>query len=136
MIPVDAVARDRAASLLLRYLSREISNDELWASWPSSDDPALFEVGQAAWLTYDDLHEHFYEGTADELLNRAIAFLKTREPYPWRPSKRWQRVALLPLSLLTRGLVDRLFWPNPLDSNCWPFANEAAWRAATSARQS
>ena len=132
MIPVDQAARLRAADVLVRYRAREITNDMLERAWPSSSDPAIAEIEHAVWLTYDDLHEHLADGSSNQLLDRAIAFLKTAEPYPWPAAKRWQRIALLPLSLATRGWVDRLFWPSPIDSNSWPFASESAWRAASS----
>jgi hypothetical protein len=132
VIPVDQAARLRAADVLVRYRAREITNDMLERAWPSSSDPAIAEIEHAVWLTYDDLHEHLADGSSNQLLDRAIAFLKTAEPYAWPAAKRWQRIALLPLSLATRGWVDRLFWPSPIDSNSWPFASESAWRAASS----
>lgn len=132
---VDQPARLRAADALARFRAREITNDMLEREWPSSSDPALAEIEHAVWLTYDDLHEHLADGSSNQLLDRSIAFLRTTEPFPWPVAKRWQRIALLPLSLATRGWIDRLFWPSPIDSSSWPFASESAWRTAASSGQ-
>ena len=118
---VDPGARAIAAALLERFLRNEVSNDDLEVHWPTSPDPALEPIGLAVWTSYDDLTVHHGPTSAIPLVQRCAAFLRTNEEYTGPTPKPWLMLLALPVSLLTLGHSNRLFW-REFERPRWPFA--------------
>jgi hypothetical protein len=91
---VDSEERQIASELIAKYLSLEITNDELSDDFPRDKrDPALEAIWWNLWLHYSDTHSHKAERKhqlspeAKELFERGAAFLRTDLEYKWPPYK-------------------------------------------------
>jgi hypothetical protein len=129
---IDSEARHKAAAVLRMFAAREITNDELERRWPSGKDNALEGIRLAIWYVYDDLseHRHHSDPEADDLLSRCADFLNTNAEHRWPLPRRWLILASLPLSILTFGLANRLFWRKYDFPAHWPFDTQSAREAA------
>ena len=143
VVPVD---REKAASLIARWLEGKVSNWDFEDEWPTpSDDRAVVDIGHALWRLYSDFPQRPLKvldlsGEEMAVLKRCLEFLQSRESYepvpyeeaiPWKPN------------LLTRlfGVTERPWETmrlkiDPGRQKCWPFANESQWREVTSERAS
>lgn len=136
---VDAPARRLASTLLRRLASGRITNDAFEAQWPSSPDPALRVLRDAAWFLYSDTHEYRLAGpdrllpSVKRHLARWILFLHTELPYAWPEMSRPESLARLFAGLITLGVATRL-WKTALersdDADVWPFFRRTDFRRA------
>ena len=86
---VDRDARNKAAELLRRFISGQITNDDFDNKEPQTEDSAVRAIWNTAWVLYDDMIEHKLRGrhrldpaTKRECL-RWIIFLDSDFEYVW-----------------------------------------------------
>jgi hypothetical protein len=136
-----------ASKLIRRFLSGEITSDDLESDWPSSKtDRAIEAVGSMVWHFYDDFRPRRMVGkqvALEEervLLERYAAFLESNEPYVW-PRTNFIRLGglglLVPLTLWLLKPID--LWLKARnrrldaemdahgDWTVWPFQSRSAW---------
>jgi hypothetical protein len=122
------------AAAIRRLASGRITSaefeDQLLAEVWTSRDAGVQSIRWAAWMLYDDLHEHRLEGPyvlgrlGRRHVARWILFLKTDEEYQWPGLPFWLRLLLLPVNLATFNLVGRALrrWRDRRgDADVWPF---------------
>lgn len=136
---VDYTSRRAAATMLRQFVAGRMTNDELEARWPTSSDPAVAAVRDAAWMLYSDLRE--YRLVGDDRLPRPvrrevarwIVFLHGDRPYEWPVTPAMRRFAQSVVNVLTLGLTVRL-WDRNLPQRghleMWPFIRRADCRRA------
>ena len=127
---VIAEKRRLASDLIAKYLSREITNDELSEDFPRDRrDPALEAIWWNLWPHYDDTHSHKAEGKhqlsaeAIDLFARCIIFLHSDLEYEWPPHK-WMGFEYLLWRVLGRGKrIEQKFdeFKSHGDFEVWPF---------------
>jgi hypothetical protein len=127
---VDSEKRRFAGELIAKYLSREITNDELSDDFPrDKQDPALEAIWWNLWPYYDDTHSHKAEGKhelkseAKDLFERCAAFLRTGLEYEW-PAYQWIAFEnLLRWLPSIRKRIERRFdeFKSHGDFEVWPF---------------
>ena len=138
---IDRESRRRLAELLRHFAAGLVSNDEFEDRCPrGSKDLAVGQIlDQGAWFLYDDLHEHRLTGayrlTNDDRKNvaRWILFLESTLRYEWPVVPFAVRLAFLPFSVCTFGLLGRpVQWyadrGGPVD--VWPFRRRSDYEAA------
>jgi hypothetical protein len=143
---VDPAARKALGLSLRRLFSARITNeqfeDELPSTVWSSPDAAVRAIRWAAWLLYDDLHEHRLDGAhalgplGRRHVARWILFLKSDEEYEWPEIPWWLGALLLVPSLLTFGLAGRALsrWRDRAgDRDVWPFMRRSELERAIAA---
>ena len=131
----DRDARNKTATLLKRYATGHITNDELADNIPSSDDPAIKAIDDFSWTFYDDLTQHYAKDkhklskTEKKHIARCILFLKSNHEYTYPKEGSRSSYSLLPLlNLLTLGLFNKLLPRNSKaeehgDLSVWPFVS-------------
>jgi hypothetical protein len=138
---LDRENRRRVAELLRHFVAGQITNDEFEIRSPRrSRDLAVRQIlSEGAWFLYDDRHEHRLTGKykltpeARENVARWILFLETDLPYEWPVMPFALRFALMPLNLMTVGLLGRLVQRyasrgGPVE--LWPFRRAWDYNAA------
>jgi hypothetical protein len=86
---VDRQSRDKAAKLLRRFASGQITNDEFEDSMPETGDPAIHAIWDTAWYYYNDIKRHklvnVYRLHPDtrRMWVRWVLFLDSNHPYLW-----------------------------------------------------
>ncbi len=136
---IDPTARRAAARLIREFGDGVITNDQFVDQWPKSPDPALDEISQRLWFTYDDLREHKLAGRfalkpeAHEYYRRCAMFLDLDRPYPWprlRPNV-WSRALLVIGTLGIWCILARIFDLNrTADGDYYPFRSLDDWMSA------
>jgi hypothetical protein len=136
---IDFTVRRAAAELLRQFVAGRMTNDELETRWPTSGDPAVREIRDAAWMLCSDLREYRLTG-ADRLptesrraVARWIVFLHGERPYEWPVTPAALRFAQSVVNVLTLGLTVRLWdWRLPTrgDLDVWPFIRRTDLRRA------
>jgi hypothetical protein len=90
---IDSEKRQIASELIAKYLSLEITSDELSDDFPRDKrDPALGAIWYNLWPYYSDTShkaegKHQLSPEARELFERCAAFLRTDLEYEWPPYK-------------------------------------------------
>ena len=138
---LDRTSRRRIAELLRHFVAGRITNDEFVARSPRrSRDLAVRQIlSEGAWFLYDDLHEHRLTGKyrlspeAREQVARWVLFLETDLPYEWPVVPLGVRFALMPLNVITLGLLGRLvqhYTSRGGPVQLWPFRRALDYEAA------
>jgi hypothetical protein len=143
---IDRLARDALSRAIRRLAAGRVTNDEFEDQLPQvvrhSRDPGVRAIWSAAWFLYDDQSEHRLEGAhalgrqGRRAVARWIVFLKSNEEYRWRDLSPWTRFLLLPIQILSFGLVGRALdrlRNRQGDSGVWPFIGRADLARAVSA---
>jgi hypothetical protein len=129
---------DRPLRSQLMILLRELSEgsagrDQFCAPFSDSEDLAVREVAEQAWLLCRDLPE---PGSADRKkrlreargeISRWTLFLESDREYEWPVLARWARVLGFLPSVFTFGLFwapYRWWFRRSGDSSVWPFIDE------------
>jgi len=88
--PVNAMARSSAYGLLWKFMSGEITSDELAeGSWPhKSDDFLLKAAADQLWFLYDDRLPQRYpdlklSADQEDMIRRLVTFFGSSLPYRW-----------------------------------------------------
>lgn len=135
---IDREARDKAAEILRHFISGQITNFELEAEMPTSDDPVISAIEDSVWLFYDDFSKHKMKSDwalpkeAKELMARWIMFLHTDEEYKW-PA--FPHAGVRPLKhgwlarLLGKHLEEKMFMGCGT-YGVWPFFDESSYDIA------
>jgi hypothetical protein len=125
---VDPGARLEVVRLLEEFVDGKRTGISLYDSLPKSEDPAIEGIRQVVWHLFDDIVDQLVPVTpqAQELLGRCTDFLRTDLPYRWPIPNRWLVLASMPLSLLTLGLANRIFWRRYDLKTYWPFESQPA----------
>ena len=138
---VDRESRRRLAELLRHFVAGLISNDEFEDRCPhGSRDSAVRQImDEGAWFLYDDLHEHRLTGRYKlnardrESVARWILFLETDLSYEWPIVSLGLRLALVPINLVTFGLLGRIVQRYASQGGAvhlWPFRRRPDYEAA------
>jgi hypothetical protein len=138
---LDRESRRSLAELLRHLVAGLITNDEFENQRPrGSHDLAVRQVfEEGAWFLYDDTCEHRLIGrrrlaTRDrQNVARWILFLETDLTYEWPVVPFGLRLALIPLNLLTLGLLGRVvqrFASSGGPTDLWPFRRHSDYQAA------
>ena len=138
---LDRESRHRLAELLRHFVAGQITNDEFEVRSPRrSRDLAVRQIlSEGAWFLYDDLHEHRLTGRyklspeGRENVARWVLFLETDLPYEWPIVPLAVRFALMPLNLITVGLVGCLvqrYARRGVSVQLWPFRRSRDYNAA------
>ncbi|MDF2116046.1 hypothetical protein PY365_10705 [Roseiarcaceae bacterium H3SJ34-1] len=86
---IDRAGRDKAAILVERYWTGQISSHELQSLWPDSRDRGIIAVGDYLWLFSEDF---ISRRPRDTVIGKASAvsrmeacknFLRSNEEYAW-----------------------------------------------------
>ena len=127
---VNPEKRRFARELITKYLSREITNDDLNDDFPhDKEDPALTAIWRNLWPHYSDNYSHKAEGKhqlspeANDLFVRCAAFLRTELEYEW-PAFKWISFEYLFWRALGCGKrLERKFdeFQSHGDFEVWPF---------------
>ena len=86
---VDRESRDKAAEVLRRFISGQITNFDFEAKMPLSEDEVILAVEDSMWCFYDDFRKHKMKGEwklpkeTVEIMSRWIIFLHTNNEYKW-----------------------------------------------------
>jgi len=145
---IDRAARDRAATLLRRFVGGRMTNDDFDSDFPQSrTDPALDALSGASWHLYSDNSTHRLTGRhaltreGRRQVLRWVLFLHSGLEYEW-PDFNWYRVVRTPSPLidwLLRGALTRrkereaaeiAEFQAAGDYDVWPFIREADLRRA------
>lgn len=112
---VDRVGRTSLALALRKLAAGRVSNyefeDQLGREIVSSRDMGVKAIRWAAWMLYDDLHEHRLSGVHSlgragrRHIARWILFLKSDVEYEWPELPTWLQALLLLPNILTVGLL-------------------------------
>ena len=136
---IDRVSRDRLVELLQELMAGEISSGEFHKQRPQSQDLAVREVNEQAWLLCRDLPEPKTSGRKKLLreargeVSRWILFLQTDAEYQWPVLPIWARVLGFIPSVISFGLFwapYRAWFKRRGDYQSWPFLEEKELRAA------
>ena|SRR5437868_6469629 len=117
-------SRDQVTSLVKRFASGEITNDEFSENFPHDErDPLLIAIYEAFWFTYSDLRTHRLNRTKvtprfDQLVKRTLAFLASNKEYEW-PKEATAPSFLFMLPWYRRRMEQRLSKIG--DYGAWPF---------------
>jgi hypothetical protein len=90
---VNFEKRSFAGELIVKYLSLEITSDELNDDFPDDErDPALEAIWSNLWRYYSDTShkaegKHELSPEAKDLFERCAAFLRTDLDYEWPPTE-------------------------------------------------
>jgi hypothetical protein len=126
---IDRSARDTAARLLEKFVSGEISNDEMMDSWPASRDIALGQIAYHLTSTTDDMKEYRFSAAEappelSELYTRTAHFLRSNYEYMW---PQFSDLGATILAILTLGVSRVLSAPMIRrfraagDVQAWPY---------------
>lgn len=124
--------------ILLRDLS-EASRNQFRAPFTRSDDRAVREVAEQAWLLCRDLPEPGSTGRKKQLreargeIARWTLFLQSEREYEWPVLPKWARVLGFLPSVLTFGLFwapYRWWFKRSGDAQVWPFIDEKQFQDA------
>lgn len=114
----DRDARDKAAELILRLATAQITNDEFDDNFPQSRDRGVNAVYIFVWHFYSDLDEHRLEGRftlspeARSIFDRCILFLRSDLAYRWPPLWSMRPLAWLICRMSRRyEMGERENWP-------------------------
>jgi hypothetical protein len=140
---VDRASRDELGRAIRRLVAGLITNDQFTdgqsAGLCRSRDLGVQSVRDAAWLLYDDLHEHRLEGryaigtAGRRRIAHWILFLKSDLEYEWPNLAGWRSLVLGLPNLLTLGIFARLvrWWHDRRGyAAAWPFIRTSDLRAA------
>ena len=138
---LDRESRRSLAELLRHLVAGLITNDEFENRRPrGSHDLAVRQIfEEGAWFLYDDTYAHRLTGrhrlSTRERRNvaRWILFLETDLTYEWPIVPFGLRLALMPLNLLTLGLLGRVvqrFASSGAPTDLWPFRRHSDYQAA------
>ena len=127
---VNSEKRRFASQLITKYLSLEITNDDLSDDFPHDEsDPAFGAIWNNLWAYYDDMYSHKAEGKHQlvgggrELFERCALFLRTDLKYEWPPFE-WISFKYLLWRLLGRQKrIEQKFdeFKSHGDFEVWPF---------------
>lgn len=138
---IDRPSRDQLAELLRQLVAGEISGGEFHDRRPRSNDLAVREVIEQAWLLCRDLPAPKASGRkklprdSRGEVTRWILFLETDREYEWPALSTWARVLGFVPSVITFGLFwapYRIWFRRQGDFRVWPFVDEQQCRAARS----
>jgi hypothetical protein len=136
---IDRASRARLVELLQQLIAGDISSSEFHDRQPRSQDLAVREVIEQAWLLCRDLPEQKAAGRkklprdARGEVSRWILFLETDRVYEWPALPAWARVLGFVPSVITFGLFwspYRYWFRRQGDYRVWPFLEEQQFRAA------
>lgn len=136
---IDRTSRDQLAELLRHLAAGQISSGEFHDRRPRSNDLAVREVIEQAWLLCRDLPEQKVSGRkkvprdSRGEVSRWILFLETDREYEWPALSSWARVLGFIPSVITFGLFwspYRFWFKRQGDFRVWPFLDEQQFRAA------
>lgn len=135
---IDRIARDKAARLLRRFFAGNLTNFQLIARWPKSEDAAIHAIESTVWCFYDDFQEHRMRGTWKisrqdrRTCARWILFLYSSNEYGW-PEISFPGIRPLKFGWLSKIIgVARLRQKYESDFmssgnySCWPFIDEVS----------
>lgn len=135
---VDRNARAQLARCLRRLVSAQITNDEFEDQLPlevhRSRDKGVQALRWAAWMLYNDLHEHRLVGahavgrTGRRHIARWVLFLGSGHEYEWPFISHGVRWLLVLPNLLSFGLLGRCLarWQDSAGNpEVWPFIRKA-----------
>ncbi len=129
---IDRNARDLLAEQLRHFVAKRTTNFEFndAAFDVQTNDAGVRAVREAAWLLYDDLHQHklteewSIEGKERREVARWILFLKSDLEYEWPVMRWWRKLLRSMTTLLTLGvgtcLWDKHYWRQG-ERGVWPF---------------
>jgi hypothetical protein len=138
---IHRASRDTLALALRRYVSGQITNDELDGVDVDWRDRGAVAVKDMAWSLYDDLHEHrvrndIPQGSeARRTIARWVVFLHSDTEYLW-PEYSFIQIVNWPLNLITFGWWERHMacrWQQFLEAGhfeAWPFCARSELRKA------
>jgi hypothetical protein len=145
-IVIDRGARTKLAVAIRHLASGRITNDQfddqLTRDVRKSRDLGVQAIRWAAWMLYDDLHEHRLDGdhalgrTGRRHVARWILFLKSNQEYDWPDPPTWLRFLVLVPNILTFNLVGaamRRWRDHRGDADVWPFIRRGDLLRAVSA---
>ncbi len=134
---VNRDKRALARSLIQRFLSGEITNDEFNDDYPiDKADPALEAIYWNLWLYYSETHsyklqgEHRLGADGEQLFQRCVRFLASGLEYEW-PRYEWISLKYTLLRFVGLGrLIDRKFdeFKSRGDFDVWPFLRRGDYR--------
>ncbi len=136
---IDRASREQLAALLGELTAGNVSNDEFHAQLPRSNDLAVREIIEQAWLLCRELPEPKAEGRKKLLrdaraeVSRWTLFLESEREYEWPALPKWARVLGFVPSVLTFGLFwapYRWWFKRSGDSQVWPFIDEKQFQEA------
>lgn len=131
---IDRSSRDRLTILLRDLQEGSVDGSEFRASSFRSNDLAVREIAEQAWLLFRDLPEPNVPGRRKVLrdlraeVGRWILFLGSEREYEWPALSATARVLGFIPSLLTFGLFwapYRWWFKRRGDYRVWPFLDEA-----------
>lgn len=128
---IDRQNRKKLSEMLRHLVSGQITNDQFEDNAPKkSQDRAIWAIRHQAWFLYSDLEEYKLKGKhavspKDKgIVARWLLFLKTDFEYEW-PTHPGETAWGMVLSLLSLGLIPRIFWVNKWiysgNFENWPF---------------
>lgn len=126
--------------ILLRELSEgETGRDQFRGPFSRSEDLAVSEVAEQAWLLCRDLPEPGSAGRKKLLreargeISRWTLFLESEREYEWPVLPKWARILGFLPSVLTFGLFwapYRWWFKRSGDAQVWPFIDEKQFQDA------
>jgi hypothetical protein len=140
---IHRASRDALALALRRYVSGQITNDDLDGVDVDWRDRGAVAVKDMAWSLYDDLHEHrvgndIPQGSeARRTIARWVVYLHSDTEYLW-PEYSFIQIVNWPLNLFTFGWWERhkaRRWQQFLeagDFEAWPFCARSELQKALS----
>jgi hypothetical protein len=141
---IESEARRRLAIGVRHLAIGRITNGEFEGQYArdaarSRDSAVRAVFWQGAWLLYSDFQQIRYAGRnrlpkdTRRHIARWILFLRTQLPYVWPLEGWWQRLAWVPIHLVTLGFSARLRnkrWQASGEFAVWPFRRLTDYRAA------
>ena len=139
---IDRPTRDHYAVLLRHFIAGQMTNFQYEDKFDNISitlggaDPAVLEIFQAMWYTYDDIcqhtmtGDHAFRGPNRETAIRFILFLYSDVPYEWPTVK----LSGCLFNLLTLGLYGKMkrrkSSRNSGDDTVWPFFRREDYESA------
>ena len=135
---IDRAARDKAAEVIRRFISGQITNFDFETQMPTSDDRVIFAIEESLWPFYDDFKSHKLSGlwklpdkTKSEMA-RWVMFLHADEEYLW------PKASFPGIRPMHHGLVSKLFRGPEREQkfmqagiySVWPFINNESFQQA------
>lgn len=143
---IDRAARTALAASIRRLAAGLVTNEQFEKQLPrqawTSRDAGVQAIRWAAWMLYDDLHEHRLDGAhalgrvGRRHVARWILFLKSDTEYHWPELPFWLALLLLPANLVTFNLIGRALsrWRDRQgDAEVWPFMRRSELARAVAA---
>jgi hypothetical protein len=136
---IDRSLRGQLVILLRELSEASAGRNQFRAPFSRSDDLAVREVAEQAWLLCRDLPE---PGSADRKkifreargeISRWTLFLESEREYEWPVLPKWARILGFLPSVLTFGLFwapYRWWFKRSGDAQVWPFIDEKQFQDA------